>query len=174
MPVTEATVQGDPEAADVARFLCDLVRQLRRQWVPAAELPMQLIHGDARLSNICQTPDGGTVYLDFGFLAWRPRLYELAYALAFMLLSLGGHRDPEGHAWETIRPLVEAYEAAADVRLTQAEQAALAPYTASVPLYAAALDGFTESPAAKLRSRLPFLRLSAWLLAHPGTLLGDY
>jgi hypothetical protein len=48
---------------------------------------------------------------------------------------------------------------------------ALAPYTASGPLYAAALDGFTENPVEKLRSRLPFLRLSAWLLAHPAALL---
>lgn len=55
---------------------------------------------------------------------------------------------------------------------TPAERTALAPYTAAVPLYAAALDGFTEDPAGKLRTRLPFLRLSEWLLAHPEATVG--
>lgn len=171
LPITKAAVQRDPEAADIARLLSTLVRQLRRRWVPATELPVQLVHGDARLSNICQAEDGRTVYLDFGFLAHRPRIHELAYALAFMLLALGGHRAPEHSAWECIPSFVEAYEAAANAHLTQAERKALAPYAASVLLYAAALDGFTEDPVSKLRSRLPFLQLSAWLLAHPKALL---
>jgi Ser/Thr protein kinase RdoA (MazF antagonist) len=132
---------------------------------------MQLIHGDVRLSNVCRTLAGGTAYLDFGFLAQRPRIYDLAYALAFMLLSLDGDRAPGGLAWGGIPLLVEVYESAANVRLTPLEARALAPYTASVPLYAAALDGFTESPVDKLRSRLPFLHLSEWLLAHPTALL---
>ena len=63
--------------------------------------------------------------------------------------------------------LIEAYEAAGGGRLTAAERRALAPYTAAVPLFYAALDGFTEDPAGKLRTRLPFLRLSEWLLARP-------
>jgi len=173
LPVTETAVQGDPEAADVARRLRALVQQLRRQWLPATELPMQLVHGDVRLSNVCRTVKGRTVYFDFGFLAWRPRIHELAYALAFMLLALGGHRAPESFSWEHIPRLVEEYEATANVRLTLAERRALAPYTASVPLYAAALDGFAENPVEKLRSRRPFLQLSAWLLAHPTALLGE-
>lgn len=174
LPVTESAVQGDPQAAGVAQLLRSLVRQLRRQWCPATELPMQLIHGDVRLSNVCRTREGRTVYFDFGFLARRPRIYELAYALAFMLLALGGHQAPESFAWDSIPRLVEEYEAAANVRLTRAEKTALTPYTASVPLYAAALDGFTEKPVEKLCARLPFLQLSAWLLAHPGVLLGDW
>lgn len=173
LPVTETAVQGDPEAAEVARLLRALVQQLQRQWLPATGFPMQLVHGDVRLSNVCQTADGRTVYLDFGFLARRPRIHELAYALAFMLLALGGHRALDSFAWASIRRLVEDYEATANVRLTLVERRALAPYTAAVPLYAAALDGFTENPVEKLLSRLPFLHLSAWLLAHPTALLGE-
>jgi Ser/Thr protein kinase RdoA (MazF antagonist) len=173
LPVTEAAVHADPEAADVARLLRALVRQLGSQWLPAAGLPLQLVHGDARLSNICQTMDGRIVYLDFGFLARRPRIHELAYALAFMLLALDVCRAPEGFAWESIPQLVEEYEAAANARLAPAERRALAPFTAAVPLYAAALDGFTENPIEKLRARRPFLHLSAWLLAHPAALLGE-
>jgi Ser/Thr protein kinase RdoA (MazF antagonist) len=167
LPVTETAVQEDPEAVEIARLLRVLVRQLRAQWRPAAELPTQYVHGDVRTSNVCRTLEGRTVYFDFGFLAWRPRVHDLAYALAFMLLALDVHRAPDSFDWACVPLLVEGYEAGAGVRLTSAERRALAPYTASVPLYAAALDGFTEDPTGKLRSRLPFLRLSEWLLAHP-------
>jgi Ser/Thr protein kinase RdoA (MazF antagonist) len=173
LPATETAVRGDSEAVDVARLLRALVQQLRSQWLPATHLPMQLVHGDVRLSNVCRTVEGRTVYFDFGFLAWRPRIHELAYALVFMLLALDGHRMPESFAWEHIPHLVEEYETAANVRLTPAERRALVPYAASVPLYAAALDGFTENPVEKLCSRRPFLQLSAWLLAHPTALLGE-
>ena len=173
LPVTEHAVRDDPQAAIVAALLRSLVGQLRRQWLPARALPVQFIHGDVRLSNVCRTQAGRTVYFDLGFLAQRPRVYELAYALAFMLLALGAHQVPEDFAWGCVPRLVEAYEAAASVRLTRAERRALAPYTASVPLYAAALDGFTEKPVEKLCARLPFLQLSTWLLAHSGALLDD-
>jgi len=173
LPVTEAAVQHDPEAAEVARSLRALVQQLQRQWLPATALPVQFIHGDGSPRNIGRGADGSTVYLDFGFFARRPRVHELAYALAFMLLALGIHRAPDRFDWAIIRSLVEAYETTANIRLTAAERRAMPPCTAAVPLYAAALDGFTENPAENLRSRLPFLQLSAWLLANPAALLTE-
>jgi Ser/Thr protein kinase RdoA (MazF antagonist) len=172
LPVTETAVQGDREAADIARLLHDLVRRLRTQWWPASRLPQQLIHGDVSLSNVGRMKDAKTVYLDFGFLAYRPRIHDLAYSLAFMVLALHGHQAPERFSWQSVPQLVEAYEATASARLTTVERQALAPYTAAVPLFAAALDGFTNDPARQLRGRLPFLRLSEWLLAHPEATLG--
>jgi Ser/Thr protein kinase RdoA (MazF antagonist) len=171
LPVTEAAVREEPEARDIARLVRDLARRVRRRWVPAADLPVQLVHGDVRLSNVRRTPAGETVYFDFGFLAKRPRIHELAYALAFMVWALDALRGPEHFPWDVVPRLIEAYEAAAPTRLTPTERTALLPYTAAVPLYYAALDGFTEDPAGRLRSRLPFLRLSTWLLDHP-TVLG--
>lgn len=138
--------------------------------MPASALPVRLVHGDVRLSNVCRTSAGETVYLDFGFLAARPRIHDLAYSLAFMVPALDGHRAPQSFPWESVPLLVDAYEAGAASRLTAAERSALLLYTAAVPLYAAALDGFTEGPAGKLRGRLPFLRLSEWLLTHPDVL----
>jgi Ser/Thr protein kinase RdoA (MazF antagonist) len=149
------------------------VQQLGKQWLPETQLPLQLVHGDVRLSNVCRIGENRALYLDFGFLARRPRIHELAYSLAFMLLTLDGHRAPESFAWDIVPGLVEAYETTANIRLTAAERRALVPYTAAVPLYAAALDGFTEDPGGRLRSRLSFLQLSAWLLAHPSDLLGE-
>jgi Ser/Thr protein kinase RdoA (MazF antagonist) len=172
LPVTRAAVQSNPEAADIVERLGNLVKLLRKQWLPATHLPQQLIHGDVRLSNVCQTKGAQTVYLDFGFLAYRPRIHDLAYSLAFLFLALGGYQVPESFTWQSVRQLVEAYEAEAPSRLTETERRALAPYTAAVPLYAAALDGFTNDPAGLLRGRQPFLRLSEWLLAHPEVVLG--
>ncbi|HEV2122780.1 MAG TPA: hypothetical protein VGW38_08405 [Chloroflexota bacterium] len=165
--VTEAAARHDPGAAEIARLVHALIRRLRRQWVPASDLPVQLVHGDGRLSNVRRTPEGQTVYFDFGFLAARPRIHDLAYSLAFTVWALDHLGAQEHFPWECVPQLVDAYEAAAQVRLTAAEKRALVPYTAAVPLFKAALDGFTEDPAGTLRTRVPFLRLSDWLLSHP-------
>lgn len=114
-----------------------------------------------------------TVYFDFGFLAHRPRIHDLAYSLAFMVLALHGQQTPESFAWQNVPWLLEEYEAAATSRLTTAEKQALAPYTAAVPLYSAALAGFSNDPVRLLRERLPFLRLSEWLLGHPEVLFSQ-
>lgn len=174
LPILERAVRDDPEAAEIARQLRGLVGRLRRLWVPAAALPVRLVHGDVRLGNLARRADGETVYLDFGFLARRPRIHELGYSLAWMLLALGAHRDPASFAWEIVPRLVAEYETAAGVRLTPVERQALAPYAAAVPLYQAAVCGFLPAPAETLRDglRQPFMRLSAWLLAHPSAVPG--
>jgi Ser/Thr protein kinase RdoA (MazF antagonist) len=172
LPGTQAAVKDDPEAASIAQLLGDLIRRLEKQWLPASHLPQQLIHGDVRLSNVCQIPEGKIVYLDFGFLAYRPRIHDLAYSLAFMMYTLHRHLSPERFPWQHIPRLVEAYEFEAPSRLTEEERRALVAYTAAVPLYAAALDGFSLRPVGQLQGRLPFLRLSEWLLAHPEAILG--
>ncbi len=135
---------------------------------------MQLVHGDVRLGNVARRADGETVYLDFGFLARRPRIHELGYSLAWMILALGGHRDPERFTWESVPRLVEEYENSAGSYLEPAERKALAPYAASIPLYQAAVCGFLPDSADALRDglRRPFMRLSEWLLTHPDALLG--
>jgi hypothetical protein len=124
-----------------------------------------------RLGNACLTPDGETLYLDFGFLARRPRIHELGYSLAFMVLALEGHEAPERFDWESVPRMVAVYEGAAGFHLDELERKALAPSTAAVPLYHAAIAGFTADPARQLRKSLPFLRLSEWLLEGcPGRL----
>jgi aminoglycoside phosphotransferase (APT) family kinase protein len=173
LQTTERAVQSDPKAAEIVQFARALVRRLRRQWLPASELPIQLVHGDFRLGNVCRSEGGRTVYLDFGFFARRPRIHELAYALAFMLLALDAPQAPESFCWACIPGLIAEYEAGANVHLAQSEQRALAPYTASIPLYFAAFAGFTKDPVAELCSSLSFLQLSEWLLAHPAFLPGS-
>jgi hypothetical protein len=67
--------------------------------------------------------------------------------------------------------LVKEYEAAVGYRLTEAERASLAPYMAAIPIHYAARAGFFADPLALLQNERPFLKLSAWLLGNPGSLL---
>ena len=164
LKVTEMSVQDDTEASALSRLLHDLINRLRIQWLPATRLPQQLVHGDVRLSNICQMPEGKALYLDFGFLAHRPRIHDIAYSLAFILLTLNMHQTPERFSWQSFRNLIATYEETAHSRLTSIERKALTPYTAAIPLYSAALSGFSDNPVKHLRDTLPFLHVSEWLL----------
>jgi Ser/Thr protein kinase RdoA (MazF antagonist) len=164
--ITTSAVAGEAEARDLVQRICELHRRLRKRWVPAARLPRHLVHGDARLGNICRSPEDDTVFFDFGFLANRPRIHDLAYTTAFMLRALNRHNDP-ADCWRQLVPLViEAYESTAMAPLTAMEREALAVYTAAIPLYFLALAGLNNDPVGQLRANRPFLCLSEWLLTQ--------
>jgi len=177
LAITESAVKDDVAALEIVQYSHRLLRLLQERWVRATRLPRQLVHGDVRLGNICRSPEDKTIYLDFGFLAVRPRIHDLAYSLAFMLLALHGSRDPAQFAWSSVAQVVEEYESTAVSPLTMIERAALPAYTAAVPMYFAATAGLANEPTnaanGRLRERLPFLRLSEWILAHPQAMLGD-
>jgi Ser/Thr protein kinase RdoA (MazF antagonist) len=170
--ITETAVQGDLEAISTTRLLSDLVRRLSNQWISSSDLPIQLVHGDVRLSNVCQAMDEKTVYFDFGFAAYRPRIHDLAYALAFMILAKGGMESLDNFKWQEVRMLIEEYESVANARLTSTERRAIAPYTAAIPIYQTAIAGLSNNPAQELRSKAHLLRVSDWMLAHPEALMG--
>jgi Ser/Thr protein kinase RdoA (MazF antagonist) len=148
----------------------DLVQRLERDWIPPARLPVQLIHGDPRLSDICATPDGMTVYFDFEFAAMRPQVRDLAYASVFMVLGMDGAQAPQSFAWDVVPRLISAYEGAVNTHLLPDESSALLPYAVAVLLYHPALDGFTADPVGLLRSRQPWIRLAEWILDNPAAL----
>lgn len=167
LAITARAVETTPECEPLISQLRTLIRGLDRLWVPASQLPVQYIHGDARLSNIVQTGAEEPVYLDFGFLAQRPRIFDIAYALVFMAWALQAGQSPEQVDWALVPDLLDRYEESSGSRLSRLERRALLPMMVSVPLYAAALDGFTEDPAGKLMGRRSFIAFGAWLLAHP-------
>jgi Ser/Thr protein kinase RdoA (MazF antagonist) len=175
LPITEAAVRDDLEAAAIARRLRRLIGLLRRQWVPARMLPMRLVHGDVKLRNVARGAGGETVYLDFSFMAHWPRIHEPGYALARMFLTLAAGDAPEDFAWENVPHLFDAYQDAARIRLTATERRALVPYAASTALYQAAICGFLPDPAAALRDseRRSLMRIAEWLLTNPESVLGE-
>lgn len=169
---TESAIEGDAEAAQIARSLRALLGRLRRRWVSPTRLPRQLVHGDVKLENVGVGPSGETVYLDFGFVMHRPRIHDLAFSFTHSVLTVDGHipTDADSFPWHRARQLITEYEDSAGSRLTAEERHALVPYIATVRIYQAAYAWFGPGPAEWLHNTAPGIRLSAWLLDHPEAL----
>jgi Ser/Thr protein kinase RdoA (MazF antagonist) len=167
LAVTERAVADDPDAVAIVDRVQGLVRDLRRQWPDTGSLPAQVVHGDVRLSNICRALDGKTVVFDVGFAAVRPRVHDFAYALVFMARALHGDAAAGEFAWDEVPRLIAAYEANAEVRLSEAERRAIVPLAVAITLYHVAIAGLTEAPEAMARNYAGMADLGAWLLAQP-------
>lgn len=143
-----------------------LANAVRGHWVPARNLPEQIVHGDFRLGNIVRDDSNRTVFLDFGFMNRRPRVHDIGYALAFMILALG--RQNVGI--ELIERLIDAYGASSEISLSPLEIEALPASAASVMLHAAAHDGYTADPLANIGRRQRFLDVAEWIFKIMGGL----
>lgn len=65
-----------------------------------------------------------------------------------------------------VAELVAAYEDGAGGRLADLERRAFAGYVAAVPLYMAAIAGYTAQPANMLRGDVSFFRIAEWALTQ--------
>jgi len=88
--------EGKPDSADEA----ELIRMLRRRWVPASRLPTHLIHNDTHPDNVRQQA-GLPFYLDLGGATRGPRIHDLAYALAYALFD--HHDTADTFPWQKYR-----------------------------------------------------------------------
>lgn len=159
LEATLRTGRSVSEPAGTVSHLRCLIGRLSRQWIRRDLLPTQLIHADVHTGNICLGDGGDTVYLDFSSMQDAPRVFDLAYALAYYLYLYCDYdvEALESFEWEDVRRWVSAYETAANRRLGTMERAALIPYTALVPMYYTVTHGIDK----------PFLELSDWLLSDP-------
>jgi Ser/Thr protein kinase RdoA (MazF antagonist) len=164
-----ARAQRDDSVHQAPEQAIALLPSLERQWIPASRLPKQAVHGDVRLGNLGLSPRGSTVYLDFGFLATRPRVHDLAYALIFMLLARLAQDAPTEFDWSIIPDLIATYESTGPSPLNTLERRALTPYAASLLLYPLALAGFSSYPGTQISLETFKLPLTEWLLTHPDT-----
>lgn len=153
VPALQGSVAGRAHADRLTR----LARATERHWISPARLPQQVVHGDVRLSNLRRTPDGRTLVLDLGFAAMRPRVHDLACALAFMTLA-------RGVPVELDQPIA-AYESAHGRALSAAEHEAIPALAAAVMLFHAAHDGYTPDALVRVPERAPFLDVAEHLLA---------
>jgi Ser/Thr protein kinase RdoA (MazF antagonist) len=161
LAVTVPALSITPEGAGAAARLEDVVRHVRRRWIPPGRLPQQLIHGDFRLGNVVHGEDGQTVVYDFGFANVRPRVHDLAYTAAFMMLSLDIPQDGQ----EIVEIVVESYERARRDSLQPQERAWLPVDAAAVMVYTLAHAGYVADPQSMLPLFLPFLDVAEWFLA---------
>jgi Ser/Thr protein kinase RdoA (MazF antagonist) len=104
------------------------------------ELPCAPIHGDYRLGNAGELPDGSWATFDLDFARVRERLYDVAASLNHVAQS-----GPDGVAQpvDLLEPrrLLEAYEGTAPEPLTPDEHRWLPGALALVPLHWAATAG---------------------------------
>jgi len=110
------------------RQLTSELSRLRRE----VELPTAPIHGDLKLGNIGELPDGSWVTFDLDFARVRERAYDVAASLH--------HIDPSGEQLDP-RPLLDAYESTAPEPLTPDEHRWLPGALAFIPLHWAATAG---------------------------------
>lgn len=119
------------------------------------------------------TASGEAAYFDFGFAMRRPRIHELAYSLFWIVLKPDDSGRAEDFAWSRVPELIDAYEAAAEDRLSDDERRAIGPYLAAIPLYFAAIASYTPDPAARIRQEVRSLEISRWVLDHPDQVIGS-
>jgi Ser/Thr protein kinase RdoA (MazF antagonist) len=98
-----------------------------------AELPRQLVHGDFWDDNVFFRGETPVFVADFGFMAERARIDDLALTLYYADTELG-LTSTSGRI-TALRPLVWAYASGLDVPLTSAERQALPWAVARQPLW---------------------------------------
>ncbi len=104
------------------------------------ELPCAPIHGDYKLGNAGELPDGSWATFDLDFVRVRERLYDVAATLNHVAQS---GPDGVGQPVELLEPrrLLDAYESTAPEPLTPDEHRWLPGALALVPLHWAATAG---------------------------------
>jgi Ser/Thr protein kinase RdoA (MazF antagonist) len=104
------------------------------------ELPCTPIHGDYKLGNMGELPDGSWATFDLDFVRVRERLYDIAGSLNHIAQS---GPDGVGQPVELLEPrrLLDAYESTAPEPLTPDEHRWLPGALALVPLHWAATAG---------------------------------
>jgi Ser/Thr protein kinase RdoA (MazF antagonist) len=131
--------RSEPVVRRMRQLTVELSR-LRRE----VELPCAPIHGDYKLGNAGELPDGSWATFDLDFARVRERLYDIAASLH--------HIAPSGELLEP-RRLLDAYESTAPEPLTRDEHRWLPGALALVPLHWAATaglvgDGIREAESA--------------------------
>ncbi len=96
---------GSPECAQALKPL--------REWLAAAEitfpervftaLPATVVHGDVQPANVLVRGGRVAAFVDLDWCAWRPRIYDLAFAILFCCAT---HETPiqGGDVWSLTQP----------------------------------------------------------------------
>ncbi len=122
------------------RQLTGELSKLRKE----VELPCTPIHGDYKLGNAVELPDGSWATFDLDFARVRERLYDIAGSLHHVAQGgafQGGLAGLPAVDLPELRPLLDAYEGTAPEPLTRDEHRWLPGALALIPLHWAATAG---------------------------------
>ncbi len=126
-----------------------LLREVGRARAVVQDLPRQAVHGDFRIGNAVESPDGSWSYLDFDYANLHERVFDPAYSAYFAAINLGWTVRPDV-PWDLLEELLRAYESTAPAPLTAAERHHIPTVMAQVGLYFAAAAGFGNSAESAL------------------------
>jgi len=95
----------NPESGPALEPYVQLLAQASQALSPGAypALPHTLVHGDIQPANVLMGAEGVCAFVDFDWCAWRPRIYDLAFAI---LCCCASHAQPIGNG--DIRALTQA------------------------------------------------------------------
>ena len=128
-----------PASEPVVRRMRHLTRELT-QLRQGLDLPHAPIHGDYKLGNVGELPDGSWATFDLDFARVRERLYDVAGSLNHIVPSGPDGVGPPAESLDP-RPLLEAYGRTAPEPLTPDEHRWLPGALALIPLHWAATAG---------------------------------
>ncbi|MDO8587769.1 MAG: phosphotransferase [Armatimonadota bacterium] len=86
---------GSPETRDCLASYREAIEQAAADLPLSAysRLPHTLVHGDVQPANILMLDGRVNAFIDLDWVAWRPRIYDLAFAL---LCCCASHAEPVG------------------------------------------------------------------------------
>jgi len=145
-----------PASEPVVRRMRQLAGELSRLR-KEVELPLAPIHGDYKLGNAAELPDGSWATFDLDFARVRERVYDVAGSLNHVAQSgafQGGMVElPDIDPLKT-RRLLDAYEGTAPEPLTRDERRWLPGALALVPLQWAVTVGLVGGGICKAESAM--------------------
>lgn len=167
-----------PRASAVRRSTHELIERIHNDRIALEpRLPAHLVHGDLGFGNVLVRGSRVVAVLDFDFMAKRPRIFDLAYALYHALTRLRPRQHTGALASDELVWLtgyVAAYTRATHQPLTGPELDALPHEMAMVGLYQAVEAGYVaEDPPRAIAQTLSIERhlpLIAWLANAPSEL----
>lgn len=167
----QAEDQRGKEATYVTEKALRIIEPLQEQWRQMkAHLPLQLVHGDYGTGNLLWTNRGIAAVVDFDFLAYHERIFDIAYALFWMFTRMQPGSAAQDWAWQRASGLIDVYNKVNHAALSQEERLALPLEIARVPLYWIAEAAFLENPVEAVLSQIRGLEASEWLIHHTNDL----
>lgn len=172
--VTKSRIETLPGSRNKkeAMAICEEARQIVeticQYWEGVqGRLPNQLVHGDFHLDNLLFNKADQVKYtLDFDFVAWRERVYELAYAFRLALPQLTENAD--GMLNQTlINKWIEVYNEYAPHPLTPLERQALPYQMALVSLFHIGNSSRIGNPLWVVLREVNYVELARYLITCP-------
>ena len=167
----ERLIEHDGAAITEARSICHRARELleaiQQWWIETGRhLPRHYTHGDYGGGNVLFRKGHVVAVLDFDFLDFRERIFDVAYTLYWMLVRLARIEAPEEMPWHRVREMLDVYSSMKALPITRAEIEALPIQMARVPLYWVAEARYLPDPITTIHKLAASVQFSDWLFRH--------